>query len=82
MDLHLDVYDARTAVGGVMKVVLSRGGNYRTERFDASPTPQEVPDAFGRAMIARGLAKAVAEPAKKVAPVKSGATAKTPVRSD
>lgn len=48
-----------------MKVILSRGGNYRGERFDASETPQDVPDTFGRALIRRGLATEVKKPPAK-----------------
>lgn len=50
-----------------MKVILHRGGNYHDARFDASPDPQDVPDKFGAAMIGRGLADRVDEPAKKPA---------------
>lgn len=39
-----------------MRVILDCGGNQGTQRFEASPDPQEVPTVFGEAMIARGLA--------------------------
>jgi len=44
-----------------MRVILHRGGNYEprsggSQRFEASPDPQDVPDKFGRAMVARGFA--------------------------
>ncbi len=44
-----------------MKVILNRGGNYSRHgndlRFEASTSPQEVPDSFGKAMVARGYAE-------------------------
>lgn len=58
-----------------MKVILHRGGNYHDARFDASPDPQDVPDKFGAAMIARGLADKIDTPAKKPATKKTTASA-------
>jgi len=54
-----------------MKIVLTRGGNYKGARFEASEQPQDVPDPFGRALIARGLAtqvKATKKPPMAVRP--------------
>lgn len=56
-----------------MKIILSRGGNYKDQRFEASDKPQEVPDAFGRAVVARGVATEVK--AKKAAAKKAAAPA-------
>ena len=53
------------AFGADMRVILSRGGDQGSRRFEASPDPQEVPDQFGRAMIARGFATEVKAPRKK-----------------
>jgi len=51
-----------------MKIILRRGGNEGDRRFEASDDPQEVPDRFGKAMIARGLAEEIKAPRKKAAP--------------
>jgi len=50
-----------------MKIILSRGGNYKGQRFDASEAPQDVPDPFGRALIGRGLATQVKSAKPKAA---------------
>lgn len=57
-----------------MRVILKRGGNYHSRRFEPSDSPQEVPDQFGAAMIGRGLAEPVDTPPAKPRRTKPAAT--------
>ena len=42
-----------------MKVILHNSGNHGSDRFLASADEQDVPAAFGRAMVGRGMATEV-----------------------
>ena len=42
-----------------MRVILHNSGNYGSERFLASDQEQDVPNAFGKVMVARGYATEV-----------------------